>query len=198
MFSLSYYFQFILLYLRKDRSIAFAIFIGISGLSLLFMSPKLLKKFKPTQVLIKMMSQLNFETYQLTKSLHNFTIVALVFMQIHVLMTSSAQANPFIFSLYMVYFFLATGFYLYHKLIKAWLLEDAKGKGVGTALVNRLIEIASENNIWTLQAGIIRENTPSRELHLKCGFREVGFRERLGQMDNGKWHDVLLYERRQK
>lgn len=109
-------------------SVAFAIFIGISGLSLLFMSPKLLKKFKPIQVLIKMMSQFNFASYQFTKSIHNFTILALVFMQIHVLMTSSAQANPFIFSLYMVYFFLATGFYLYHKLIKAWLLEDAKYK----------------------------------------------------------------------
>ena len=82
--------------------------------------------------------------------------------------------------------------------LSVYVKADAKGKGVGTALVNRLIEIASENNIWTLQAGIIRENTPSRELHLKCGFREVGFRERLGQMDNGKWHDVFLYERRQK
>ena len=82
--------------------------------------------------------------------------------------------------------------------LSVYVKADAKGKGVGTALVNRLIEIASENNIWTLQAGIIRENTPSRKLHLKCGFREVGYRERLGQMDNGKWHDVFLYERRQK
>lgn len=109
-------------------SIAFAIFIGISGFSLLFMSPKLLKRFKPIQILIKKLGQFNFASYKFTKSIHNLTIVALVFMQIHVLMTSSAQNNPFIFSLYMFYFFLASGFYLYHKLIKAWLLEDAKYK----------------------------------------------------------------------
>jgi phosphinothricin acetyltransferase len=29
----------------------------------------------------------------------------------------------------------------------------------------------------------------------RCGFREVGRRERLGQM-NGDWRDVLLFERR--
>ncbi len=109
-------------------SVAFAIFIGISGLSLLFMSPKLLKKFKPIQELIKKIRRFNFASYQFTKSIHNFTIVALVLMQIHVLMTTSAQTNPYIFTLYMVYFFLATGFYLYHKLIKAWLLEDTKYK----------------------------------------------------------------------
>lgn len=82
--------------------------------------------------------------------------------------------------------------------LSVYVKSDAKGKGIGTALLNKLIEIASENNIWTLQSGIIRENTASRQLHLKCGFREVGYRERLGQMDNGKWHDVFLYERRQK
>lgn len=82
--------------------------------------------------------------------------------------------------------------------LSVYVKADAKNKGVGTAILNKLIEIASKNDIWTLQAGIIKENLPSRQLHLKCGFREVGYRERLGQMDNGEWHDVFLYERRQK
>ena len=38
-------------------------------------------------------------------------------------------------------------------------------------------------------------NTASRALHRKCGFREVGTRERYGHID-GVWHDVILLERR--
>ena len=33
-------------------------------------------------------------------------------------------------------------------------------------------------------------------LHESCGFRLVGVRERIGQMPDGRWRDVLLYERR--
>lgn len=50
---------------------------------------------------------------------------------------------------------------------------------------------------WTLEAQIIAENQASRSLHLKCGFREVGIRERHGHI-NGVWHDVVLLERRSK
>ena len=39
------------------------------------------------------------------------------------------------------------------------------------------------------------ENLPSIALHRKCGFREVGFRERYGHLD-GVWRDVVLFERR--
>ncbi len=38
-------------------------------------------------------------------------------------------------------------------------------------------------------------NGPSIALHRKCGFREVGRRERYGHLD-GVWHDVFLFERR--
>lgn len=39
------------------------------------------------------------------------------------------------------------------------------------------------------------ENTASLALHRKCGFREVGTRERYGHV-NSVWHDVTLLERR--
>lgn len=70
--------------------------------------------------------------------------------------------------------------------------------GIGKALLNELIPLSEDNGFWTLQAGIIRENTASWELHKKCGFREIGFRERVGRMPDGKWHDVILMERRSK
>jgi phosphinothricin acetyltransferase len=47
-----------------------------------------------------------------------------------------------------------------------------------------------------LQAGIFPENEGSIALHASCGFRLVGKRERIGQMPDGRWRDVMLYERR--
>jgi phosphinothricin acetyltransferase len=57
------------------------------------------------------------------------------------------------------------------------------------------IDLAERNGIWTLQAGIFPENGASLTLVTKCGFREVGRRERLGRL-HGAWRDVLLLERR--
>lgn len=75
--------------------------------------------------------------------------------------------------------------------VAAW----AQGRGVGRALLEALIARSEEDGIWTLQAGIFPENKASIRLHLGCGFRLVGVRERLGEA-NGEWRDVLLLERR--
>ncbi len=74
--------------------------------------------------------------------------------------------------------------------------EDA-GSGIGKALLGNLIERSESQGLWTLQAGIFPENTPSVALHLKQGFREIGRRVRIGQI-NGVWRDVLLFERRSR
>jgi len=73
--------------------------------------------------------------------------------------------------------------------------EAQRGEGVGKKLLRALIEASERNGIWTLQALIFPENTASVALHRSLGFRLVGLRERLGQM-NGVWRDVLLMERR--
>jgi phosphinothricin acetyltransferase len=68
---------------------------------------------------------------------------------------------------------------------------------VGTRLLQRLVAESEQAGIWTLQAGIFPENTASLALHQACGFRTVGRRERLGQLQ-GVWRDVVLMERRSK
>jgi len=73
--------------------------------------------------------------------------------------------------------------------------EKARGRGVGRELMARLIAESEAAGIWTLQAGIFPENTASIVLHERAGFRLVGRRERIGQM-NGRWRDVVLMERR--
>jgi L-amino acid N-acyltransferase YncA len=75
--------------------------------------------------------------------------------------------------------------------------QQYSGRGIGRALLEALVVWSEQNGLWTLQAGIFPENEASRALHKKCGFREVGRRERLGQM-KGVWRDVLLLERRSK
>jgi L-amino acid N-acyltransferase YncA len=71
----------------------------------------------------------------------------------------------------------------------------ARGRGVGRALLEHLLGSARAGGLWTLQAGIFPDNEASLALHRALGFREVGVRERLGQLD-GRWRDVVLLELR--
>ena len=74
---------------------------------------------------------------------------------------------------------------------------SASGRGYGTQLLQKLIEISESNGLWTLQCGIMRENIASIGLHKKCGFREIGYREKVGKRD-GVWRDNIIMERRSK
>jgi L-amino acid N-acyltransferase YncA len=73
--------------------------------------------------------------------------------------------------------------------------DDARGRGVGRALLERLISSTEAAGIWTIQTGIFPENDASVRLHERVGFEIVGTRKRLGKL-NGLWRDVLLLERR--
>lgn len=69
-------------------------------------------------------------------------------------------------------------------------------RGVGRALLSALIAASERDGFWTLRAGIFPENTASIALHESCGFERVGVSRRIGQMPNGRWRDVVHYERR--
>jgi phosphinothricin acetyltransferase len=81
--------------------------------------------------------------------------------------------------------------------VSVYVSDKARGKGLGKKLLQKLIEESEANNIWTLQAGIFPENIASIKIHEACGFRTLGTRERIGQM-NGRWRDTILMERRSK
>jgi phosphinothricin acetyltransferase len=81
--------------------------------------------------------------------------------------------------------------------VSVYVTECARGKGIGRALLEALIERSEEAGIGSLQASIFPENEASIELHLKCGFREVGRRERIARL-HGVWRDTILFERRSK
>lgn len=81
--------------------------------------------------------------------------------------------------------------------LTVYVTESARGQGAGRGLLEALIDASEKNGIWTLQASIFPENEASVKLHLRCGFREVGRRERIAML-NGVWRDTLLFERRSK
>ena len=79
--------------------------------------------------------------------------------------------------------------------VSAYVAEEARGQGAGTMLLERLISDSEAGGIWTLETGVFPENETSLRLLKRFGFREVGVRERIGQLD-GAWRDVVLLERR--
>ena len=70
-----------------------------------------------------------------------------------------------------------------------------QGRGIGRALLEELVARSEAEGIWTLQTSIFPENRASLALHQRCGFRVVGVRERIAQLD-GVWRDTVLLERR--
>lgn len=72
---------------------------------------------------------------------------------------------------------------------------EARGRGIGAALLQALIRSAEEAGVWTIQSGIFPENAASLALHTRAGFRIVGTRERIG-CHHGVWRDVIFIERR--
>ena len=79
--------------------------------------------------------------------------------------------------------------------VSVYVAAAARGRGLGKALLEALIEQSEASGIWTLQAGIFPENIGSLALHKSCGFREVGTRRRIGKLGS-VWRDVALVERR--
>jgi phosphinothricin acetyltransferase len=79
--------------------------------------------------------------------------------------------------------------------VSVYVAEEARGGGLGGTLLEKLVERSEQAGYWTLTAGVFPENEASVRLHKACGFREIGVRERLGEV-GGVWRDVLLLERR--
>jgi len=79
--------------------------------------------------------------------------------------------------------------------VSMYIAGHALGRGIASALMKHLIEQSEAEGIWSLYASIFPENIASHRLLLRHGFREIGRRERIAQLD-GHWRDTLLFERR--
>ena len=81
--------------------------------------------------------------------------------------------------------------------ISIYVDAEYRKQGIGSELMQAIIQESEAAGIWTLQAGVFPENTASIELHKRHGFRILGIRERIGMMD-GRWRDIAFLERRSK
>jgi len=70
----------------------------------------------------------------------------------------------------------------------------ARGERVGDALMKTFIEKCSEVGIWKIVSRVFPENTASRAMCSRNGFREVGVYEKHACLD-GTWRDVIIVER---
>ena len=69
-----------------------------------------------------------------------------------------------------------------------------RGQGAGRVAMEALIAAAAQAGYWKLVSRIFVENTASRTLMARLGFREVGIYEKHGKLD-GVWRDAVIVER---
>lgn len=81
--------------------------------------------------------------------------------------------------------------------VSVYVAEGARGMGIGRELLQAVIEASEKDGRWTLQASVFPENAATIALHSGCGFRVLGRRERVAQLD-GVWRDTLILERRSR
>ena len=81
--------------------------------------------------------------------------------------------------------------------VSIYVAEGQRGRGIGDRLMSGLVEASESKGIWSLYSSIFPENSATRRLHLRHGFREVGIRERIAR-HNGRWRDTLILERLSK
>ena len=72
---------------------------------------------------------------------------------------------------------------------------EVAGRGLGKRLLAHQVDSAMAGGFWTLQTSIFPENEASLAIHRKAGFRDVGRRESIAQLD-GVWRDTILLELR--
>jgi phosphinothricin acetyltransferase len=75
-----------------------------------------------------------------------------------------------------------------------YVARKRRGTGAGRVAMTALLEAAEQAGFWKLLSRIFPENTASRALMAKLGFREIGTYRRHGKLD-GVWRDCVIIER---
>ncbi len=72
--------------------------------------------------------------------------------------------------------------------------HDRRGRGVGRALLQDLVRLATTHGFHTVMARVVGNHQVSIALHRACGFELVGIEREVGRKF-GRWLDVALLQR---
>ena len=78
--------------------------------------------------------------------------------------------------------------------VSVYVSEEARGKGIGTALYEVLLSLLQKQNFNLCTALITEGNAPSAAFHEKFDFKEIGTIEKAGYK-NGAWHGMTTYQK---
>ncbi len=73
-----------------------------------------------------------------------------------------------------------------------------RGKGIGYKLMKQMLLNANKFGYWSIYSAIFSNNEGSIKLHEKCGYRLIGYKEKLAKDKLNRWRDVSLFEYRYK
>ena len=75
--------------------------------------------------------------------------------------------------------------------VSVYVAGEARGAGLGRALLHELVERSEQAGYWTLTAGVFPENEASIRLHKHLGFQQEG-RLRHMLFTRGRYHDIVV------
>ena len=78
--------------------------------------------------------------------------------------------------------------------VSVYVAEQARGRGLGRALYERLFAVLAAQGFFAAYAGIVLPNAASIGLHEAVGFERIGVYRGVG-FKLSAWHDVAWYER---
>ncbi len=77
-----------------------------------------------------------------------------------------------------------------------YIAEAFQGMGLGALMLEHLLAESEKYGYWCIYAAVMASNAASIALHKKCGFREIGYRERIAKDRFGNWQNTVLFEKR--
>ena len=80
--------------------------------------------------------------------------------------------------------------------VSIYVAENCHRKGIGSALIEHMKKEAKKAGFWTLFSSALAVNKGSIAMHKKCGFREIGYRERIAKDIFGNWQNSIIMEYR--
>ena len=75
-----------------------------------------------------------------------------------------------------------------------YISENARGKAIGIALYEKILDILKKQNFCVCYVLINDDNEASVKLHEKLGFKQNGYRKNCGYKFE-KWHSVVFFEK---